>query len=382
MYKKSKQSISKLAVLIMLLVFILSNVGSIKALASDYSTKEKSTIPDGQNVNIYIAGDSTVKSYGPTIDTGGWGEFLQSYFNSDKVAIRNYANGGRSSRSFINEGSLDKIASNIKAGDYLLIQFGHNDSANQPKYITERFVSVGEPDEHGIYPSIPASKEGTPESLVGKYGDQYYPYTSGTYKWYLKQYIDVAKKAGATPILVTSVSRQYFNADGTIKPHHDSTDTTTGTVVSSNNAYVKAVKQLGKEQSVKVIDMFSDTKSCFETAYRNDPTAINGISPLAQAIMATGDSTHNNKIGGFYNSALIAKEIQKLGYNISNYVIPPVSLDGLDSKNNLLFKVDSNSKVSIYKKDSNGAYTNQLDTYWTGKAKALINKISSTARHQ
>lgn len=247
MHKKSKLSGAKIVATILFLSCIFSTLWSTNVLAKDYSNKEKNTIPDGKPVNIYIAGDSTVKSYGPTIDTGGWGEFLQSYFNSDKVTISNYANGGRSSRSFINEGTLDKIASNIKAGDYLLIQFGHNDSANQPKYITERFVSVGEPDKNGIYPSTPAVKEQTPEGLVEKYGDQYYPYTSGTYKWYLKQYIDVARKAGATPILVTSVSRQYFNEDGTIKPHHDSTDTTTGTVVSSNNAYVKAVKQLGKE---------------------------------------------------------------------------------------------------------------------------------------
>ncbi|MDS0527902.1 rhamnogalacturonan acetylesterase [Clostridium sp. SHJSY1] len=366
----------------MFLVCILSNVWSTNVFAKEYSNKEKNAIPNGKSVNIYLAGDSTVKSYGPTIDTGGWGEFLQSYFNSSKVTIRNYANGGRSSRSFINEGSLDKIASNIKSGDYLLIQFGHNDSANQPKYVTERFVSVGQPDKNGIYPSIPAVKGQTPEDLVGKYGDKYYPYTSGTYKWYLKQYIDVARKVGATPILVTSVSRQYFNADGTIKSLHDSTDTTTGTVVSSKNAYVNAVKQLGKEQGVKVIDMFSDTKSCFETAYRNDPAAANGISPLAREIMDTNDLTHNNKIGGFYNSALIANEIQKLGYNISNYVIPPVNVNGINSKNNLVFKVDSKSKVSIYKKNSNGVYTNDLDTYWTGKTKALINKISSTAKHQ
>ncbi|WP_404331623.1 pectinesterase family protein [Mesobacillus maritimus] len=333
-------------------------------------------IPDGQRVNIYVAGDSTVKTYGPTSDTGGWGEYLKGFFNSDKVNVVNYANGGRSSRSFINEGSLDKIASTIKAGDYLLVQFGHNDSSNSSGYLLDRFVSMGEPDANGIYPSAPGVKEATPASL-SQYGAEFYPYTSGTFKWYLQQYIDVAKNAGATPILVTPVSRQYFNSDGTIRTHHDATDTTTGTVTTSNNAYVKAVEQLGAEQGVKVIDMFELTKDSFEKAYENDPAAVNGSSPSAKAVMNPADSTHNNKIGGFYNGALIAKEIQGLGYNISNYVIPPVRVGGVDGKNSVQFEVDSHSKVSVYTPDESGVYTSQLNTYWTGETQALIDRLSA-----
>jgi pectate lyase/pectin methylesterase-like acyl-CoA thioesterase/lysophospholipase L1-like esterase len=338
-------------------------------------------IPDGQRVNIYLAGDSTVKTYGPTSDTGGWGEYLQKFFNSDKVNVVNYANGGRSSRSFINEGSLDKIASTIKAGDYLLVQFGHNDEANQSGYLLDRFVSMGEPDANGIYPSIPGVEETTPASLSQQYGATFYPYTSGTFKWYLQQYIDVAKNAGATPILVTPVSRQYFNADGTIRTHHDATDTTTGTITTANNAYVRAVEQLGAEQGVKVIDMFDLTKESFEKAYKNDPAATNGSSPSAKALMVPADSTHNNKIGGFYNGALIADEIQDLGYNISNYVIPPVRVGGVDGKNSVQFEVDSNSKVSVYTPDASGVYTSQLNTYWTGETQALIDRLTAPVDH-
>lgn len=357
--------------------------GETKSITLDNLVREGSSsgavdinkTQDG-HVNIYIAGDSTVKSYGPTIDTGAWGEFLQKYFDASKVNVVNYANGGRSSRSFINEGSLDKIAANIKAGDYLLIQFGHNDCANQPQYLIERFTSVGEPDANGIYPSTPGVKEATPSSLAANnYGDMYYPYSTGTLKWYLQQYIDVAKNAGATPILVTPVSRQYFTSSGTIKPHHDATDTTTGTVTSTNNAYVTAVNQLGMEQGVKVIDMFTDTKNCFETAYKDDPSANSGSSPLAKAVMNVSDSTHNNKIGGFYNAALMATEIKKLGYNISGYVMPPVKAGGIDSHNNVLFEVDSNSKVSIYTPDANGTYTSQLNKYWTDKTQELVDSL-------
>ncbi|MCY7822553.1 pectinesterase family protein [Bacillus spizizenii] len=335
-------------------------------------------IPDGQRVNIYVAGDSTVKTYGSSSGSGGWGEYLQSFFNDDKVNIVNYANGGRSSRSFINEGSLDKIASTITAGDYLLIQFGHNDAANQTGYLLDRFVSMGEPDKNGMYPSVPGVKEATPESL-SKYGPEYYPYTSGTFKWYLQQYIDVARKSGATPILATPVSRQYFNSNGTIKPHHDATDTTTGTITTSNNAYVRAVEQLGEEQGVEVINMFDLTKDSYEKAYKNDPAASNGDSPVARAIMNLADSTHNNKIGGFYNGGLLAKEIQKLRFNISDYVIPPVKVGAVDSKNSIQFEVNSRSEVSVYTRDEKGVYTKELDNYWTNETQALINSLSAVS---
>jgi lysophospholipase L1-like esterase/pectin methylesterase-like acyl-CoA thioesterase/chitodextrinase len=339
-------------------------------------------IPDGKLVNIYVAGDSTVKTYGPESDTGGWGEYLQSFFDSEKIKVVNYANGGRSARSFINEGSLDKIASTIKAGDYLLIQFGHNDSSNQASHLVERFVSMGEPDANGVYPSTPGVKEATPATpttLISQYGPEYYPHTSGTFKWYLQQYIDVAKAAGATPILVTPISRQYFNSDGTgtIRPHHDATDATTGTVTTSNNAYVRAVEQLGEEQGVQVIDMFELTKASYEKAFKNDPAASGTNSPIAKAIMPA-DSTHNNKIGGFYNGGLLVKEIKGLGYTISSYVIPPVRVGGQNVKS-VEFEVDSQSKVKVFTRDANGLYTAQLDPYWTGETQAIIDSLRPPA---
>ena len=107
--------------------------------------------------------------------------------------------------------------------------------------------------------------------------------------------VEAAKAAGAIPVLVTPVSRVYYNADGTIKSHHDSTDSTTGTYVSSNDAYVTAVKQLGAEQNVLVIDAFQLTKDMYEAAYKADSSASNGVSAYGKQVMSSGDSTHSNK---------------------------------------------------------------------------------------
>ena len=150
----------------------------------------------GDGVNVFLAGDSTVKDYsasgmymsGKAQAEGSWGEYLQTFFDSSKVKVQNYANGGRSSRNFINEVSLDKIKANIKEGDYLFIQFGHNDCANGKGYLEDRYVPLGEPDANGIYPVTAGTKVATPSSLASKYGDSFYSYDcGGTYKWYLTQ---------------------------------------------------------------------------------------------------------------------------------------------------------------------------------------------------
>lgn len=159
----------------------------------------------GDGINIFLAGDSTVKDYsaegmynsGNAQNMGSWGEFFQSYFDTEKVTVLNYANGGRSVRNFLNEGSLDKILANIGEGDYLFIQFGHNDCSNGSGYLLDRYVPLGTPDKNGVYPTTAGTKVVTPSSLTAKYGDTYYSYDcGGTFKWYLTQYIDAAKAKG------------------------------------------------------------------------------------------------------------------------------------------------------------------------------------------
>lgn len=79
----------------------------------------------------------------------------------------------------------------IQTGDYLMIQFGHNDSATGEAYVLERSVKLGAPDAAGRYPLIAGELEATPQKLLElntakPYREKYYPYESGTFKWYLK----------------------------------------------------------------------------------------------------------------------------------------------------------------------------------------------------
>ncbi len=299
-------------------------------------------------VNVFLASDSTCKDYsaagmwngGQTRNEGAWGEFLQCFFNG-AVAVQNYANGGRSSRNFINEGNLDKIKQQIGNGDYLFIQFGHNDCSNAAGYLEDRYVPLGEPNKKGIYPISEGKKVRTPDSYIEKYGTTFYSYDCGaTYKWYLMQYVNVALEAGATPVLVTPVSRQYFDGKGRITPHHDSKDTSTKTQITRNNAYVDAVRQLAQEKKILLIDGFELTKTLYEKAYSDC-----GNNTEAKELMFNGDSTHNNKLGGFVVAGEFAKAIKAGIPGLSASICHPKNAMGENSDGKLMFTVNQEGKM-------------------------------------
>ena len=303
---------------------------------------------------IYLVGDSTVKTYNDNQYIGGWGQFLDLFLN-ENIKVVNAANGGRSSRSFINEGRLydiddpnfsysfsqndgKSIESCIKEGDFLFIQFGHNDDNTKltSSYTTiyDRMVPLGEPDENGIYPVIEGVKKSTsslPESYtslatdseeekalieIAKYGSSYYSYDSGTYKWYLKQYIDFARNKGSVPVLVTPVARVKFSEGEIIGG---------AGLHGENFAYVEAVRQLAKEEDCLLIDLFAESKTMLETAtptYANflmalKPNDLVGDWPSGydsaygnSEVGYTGiEATHYNKYGAYLQAAKVVEAI-------------------------------------------------------------------------
>ncbi len=308
---------------------------------------------------IYLAGDSTVKTYEDGQYIAGWGQFLDLFFDGE-IKVVNAAHGGRSSRSFINEGRLyniDDPAYNykfsqnggksiedcIKEGDFLFIQFGHNDDASKiSNYSTiyDRMVPLGEPDANGIYPTTPATKvpttslpdeytskatdteEANALAEIAKYGSEYYAYNSGgTYKWYLKQYIDFARSVGAIPVLVTPVARVKFSGSEIIGG---------AGLHGVGFAYVEAVRQLAKEENCLLIDLFAESKTMLETATStyanylmalkpNDltgewPSGYDGAYGNTDAGYTGIEATHYNKYGAFLQAAKVVELIQMTGY--------------------------------------------------------------------
>ncbi len=371
------------------------NAGAAKSIQTEQKIQagwEEPGVGDavlGEGVNVFLAGDSTVKDYsaqgmyngGKAQDLSSWGEYLQSFFNKEKVTIVNYANGGRSSRTFINDGYLDKIKQNMSSGDYLFIQFGHNDCSAG---YADRFVPIGEPNEQGIYPTNTGTKG----------SDDKYNYNSGgTFKWFLKQYVEAAREKGAVPVLVTPVARMYYDkqGNGTIRTHHDcAADTATdNTYTSSNNAYVEAVKQLAEEENVLLIDAYEFTKGMYEMAWTDSTEKAGDMCNYGSQLMGVKDgtavdATHCNKLGGFIEAAYMTKAIKDLkdaegnNLNIASAItapkavsgeMTPKKVDGVTVPGKTVFTVNNSGKFTAYDKLTD--YDSEAE-YWTQKGTELI----------
>jgi lysophospholipase L1-like esterase len=336
--------------------------GSFLSCSHTDDSSEEDTPQEGNYSNpsttptIYLAGDSTVKTYTDEQYIAGWGQYL-GLFLDQNVPVINCAQGGRSSRSFINEGRLYKIDNPnysytftenngksieecIHAGDFLFIQFGHNDddtkAFDDTSYKYQRMVPLDVSHTYGsdyaeikTFPVTSAEKTSTTENLpadmsaatkteIAKYGSTYYPYGSGSYKWYLKQYIDFARKQGAVPVLVTPVARVKFESDGKTLASGQG-------LHGSNWAYVQAVRQLAAEENCLLIDLFDSTKTFLETetsSYADYlmalcPNDLTGKWPQgydttygnAAAGFTKIEATHYNKYGAFVTAAACAERI-------------------------------------------------------------------------
>src|SRR5690349_20123927 len=145
---------------------------------------------------LYIIGDSTVKNGSGTGGQGlwGWGSFIADYFDTLKIGVENHAIGGRSSRTFITEGRWAKILERLKPGDFVIIQFGHNDAGPLDDTARARGTIRGiVADSAAIYNPIRKINE-----VVYSYG------------YYMRKYVDEAKVKGAIPTICSLVPRDNW----------------------------------------------------------------------------------------------------------------------------------------------------------------------------
>ncbi len=354
---------------------ILGNVGEAKEIITNAaitlgSGSVETERPSGKAA-IFLAGDSTVKDYaagainnsGANRAEGSWGEFLKYFVDNSKYEVMDYAEGGRSTRTFMNDEKqlFNKIKEQMMAGDYLLIQFGHNDSSAS---YADRYVPVGTPDANGSYPYDP-QKDTTDAG-------------SGSFKWYLKEMADAAVAVGATPILVSPVSREYFDADGKITSHH-----------GDHDEYVIATKQVAEENGWAYIDLYSHTKKMYEDAYAEDK-ANNAIvsgdqpSPTSFRLFAAGEKTHHSKLGGFAIAADLAYMIKTSDIGFANAIIAPKSAMQITapvSGNEVTEFIINNSGVFTgYGRNADGIFDSSVASpYWDKYINGAIDKLKEGA---
>ena len=317
-------------------------------------TDSVAVIPEGQKITLYLAGDSTVCDYDDRyFPQAGWGQMLGNYFDNTYIAISNYAAGGRSSKSFINEGRLKAILNNIKKGDYLFIQFTHNDQ---------------KPDE---------ALHTDPNT---------------TFKEYLLQYIRGARAKGAYPVLVTPPTRRAFWGEG-------------GTFNGIENlgAYPQAMREVGEAYGVPVVDLTPQwanlvstlgnegSKEFYLYIEANDPRFISDprfANSVYNKNEVTNDQSHFQIYGADVMAGMIVDLIKVLNLPITEYIIqhepvkPTIPTESLQAINTVpLYETvsvyvpwdDSASVCDFFYKESEGA---SAPSDWQKAYPAVYDKVN------
>lgn len=249
---------------------LLSTLVVLSIIASSFSLFQK------EKPVLYIIGDSTVRNGSGTGQNQqwGWGSIIAPYFDTTKISVENHAIGGRSSRTFLTEGRWDKILANLDSGDYVIMQFGHNDGGPLDDMARARGSIRGIGDESKeIYNPIHKRQE-----VVHTYG------------WYLRKYIRDAKIKGAIPIVCSPIPRNQWKE---------------GTVVRSAESYAGWARQVAQEEGVAFIDLNDVVATKYE-ALGTD--AVKAFFPV--------DHTHTNKEGAELNAQIVVDAIKS--QNIGN----------------------------------------------------------------
>jgi len=212
-------------------------------------------------ITVYLAGDSTMAQKLPEKrPETGWGEFLQAFFDDQKVKVENHAKNGRSTRTFIEEKLWQRIIEKLKPGDYVFIQFGHNDSSKEK---VERYAS---PDE---------------------------------YRANLVRFISEVRERNAGPVLLTPVMRRRFDKDGKFYDTH--------------GVYPDIVRAVAVESRVPLIDMHRLSERVIkQCGVEGSKALFLHLKPNENANYPNGvtDNTHFTPLGAETLAALVVGELQ------------------------------------------------------------------------
>jgi len=231
------------------------------------------TLSPPRKIKVYLIGDSTMCLY-PTkqFPINGWGMPFANYFD-EGVTIDNRAKGGRSTRTFLAENRWQPIADSLNAGDYVLMQFGHNDEGPPPQY-ADRYTPV--PD----------------------------------YKVNLIKFITETRAKNAIPILITPVSRRGFDKDGKAKETHI--------------PYTKAVFEIGAEYKVPVIDLDKMSRDYYQQLgpdrskllFMELDSAEHPNYPLGRH-----DNTHFNEYGARKMAQIVLNDLKAQHIPLADHIV-------------------------------------------------------------
>ena len=257
------------------------------------------TRTDGKPV-VFITGDSTVKNADKD-ENGmwGWGAVANTVFDETKIAIVNAAMAGRSCRSYLNEGRWEKVYNSLQPGDFVLIQFGHNDigAIDKPKY---RAAIASAIDTCHVYRMQAAKEDLAKQNVIdqklksnAQVGSYEVVYSFG---WYLKKFIQDVREKGATPILVS------------LTPRNEWTD---GKIERRNDTYGKWYREVAKETGVEFVDLHNITADFLDKKCGKKEKAMKYFNH---------DHTHTSLLGAKTNAQSIAKGLRANNSPLAKYL--------------------------------------------------------------
>jgi len=231
-------------------------------------------LPPARQTTVYLIGDSTmankeIKAWPET----GWGMPFRYFFDST-IIIDNRAKNGRSTKSFIAEGLWQPVLDNLHAGDYVLVQFGHNDE-------------------------VPAKKTYT---------------TEDEFKANLVRYITDTRNKKAIPVLITPVARRKFDSAGRVEGTHE--------------VYSAIVRAVAKDNNVALIDLDRKSQALLqEWGADKSKCLYNHLAPGQNPNYPGGkeDNTHFSELGARRMAEMVLAEIKSLGLGLADGIVKPGS---------------------------------------------------------
>jgi lysophospholipase L1-like esterase len=220
---------------------------------------------------VYIIGDSTVQNNDGNgrNEYWGWGTLLKPYLDTTRITLSNHAKPGASTRTFITDGRWAKVLETLQPGDFVLMQFGHNDQSPVNDSSRARGTLKGTGDEV--------------EEIFNLKTKQ--PETVHTYGWYMKQFIKETKAKGAIPVVCSLVPREKW-VDGKVNRQIE---------------YVNWAEEVAKEEGAYFINLNQLIVQQWE---QMGPDAVKAFFP--------GDHTHTNKKGAELNASCVVQGLRML----------------------------------------------------------------------
>lgn len=244
-------------------------------LKKEYPKWEKRMQTRAAATRVFVIGDSTASRYGlDAYPRMGWAQVLQDYFDSSKIIVEDHARSGRSSLSFREEGHWKKVLDDVRKGDYVFIQFGHNDAK---KADPKRYA-----DPETAYPAL------------------------------LRQYIGDVREKGAVPVLLTSINRNHWTSDTELK--------------DSLGGYPPSMRKVASETGVVLFDLHAMTRELFKRMGRRETnTLFMNLEKGESTNYPEGarDNTHLREKGAREVARLVMSAILQSELGIKDAILKP-----------------------------------------------------------